>query len=67
MRNQVFLLKKGSPNAELGKPFLAVGLKKQERSYRVDRNVPVFEICAAKIRHIPENGKCFFKASNDVQ
>jgi hypothetical protein len=56
-----FLLKKGSPNAGLGKPFLAVGQKKQERSYRVDRNVPVLVKCNAKVRRIPENGKYFFQ------
>lgn len=45
----------------LGKPFSAIGQKKQERSYRVDRNVPVFVKCGAKVRCIPENGKCFFQ------
>jgi hypothetical protein len=35
----------------------SAGSKKQERSYRADRNVPVFVKVAAKLRRNRESGK----------
>jgi hypothetical protein len=50
--------KEGLPNVKRRVNLLnTAGSKKQERSYRADRNVPVFAKVAAKLRRNRESGK----------